>query len=227
MNRHGKSGCPKTLITSLAFAILWCAGCASTGYDKSDVAAQSLQKAAADVQAESVAFDATLGALNDLVTKPATDLKPQFQRFNEALDWLVKSAQRAANSTRQMEQKHAAYIETWNKEIAGMNYEYIRTRSEERKKEVTNGFDDVSRRAHEAESAVQPLITYLQDIRKALSADLTIGGLEAVKEIANHAEENTGKVRVALANLSKELTAASARMSSVAVQNARSTSTGS
>jgi len=73
----------------------------------------------------------------------------------------------------------------------------------------------VNRRYTEARAATQPLISYLVDIRKALSNDLTTGGLEAVKPIVQNAEENATKVRTALARLTNELNDSSVQLASI------------
>ena len=75
--------------------VLVAAGCQSNGYKKGDDAAVSLRAAAQEVQAESQAIDATLEALNDLIQKPAPDLKPQFKYYSPAVDRLERSARRA------------------------------------------------------------------------------------------------------------------------------------
>jgi uncharacterized membrane-anchored protein YhcB (DUF1043 family) len=196
-------------------------GCSSTGYKKSDAAARSLDIAAAEVQTESRDLELTMTTLNELVNKPASDLRPQFNLFSSSLDRLVASGRRNDNAARRTLQKSSAYFETWDKELGTMNYEVIRTRSQARKTEVSNHFDQVHRQYHEAQTALYPLLDYLQDIRTALSADLTPGGLEAVKPIVNNANENADKVRTALAKLSNDLAVASTRMSSFTMQRAQ------
>ena len=210
-------------------AALILAGCTTTGYQKGDKAAQSLRNASAQVQAENSALDLTMATLRDLVNttgaeaqpdakrfnQPSVDLKPGFERFSKALDRLQAAAARNDQAAAQIAQKHAAYLANWNKELATMKYESVKTRSEARKNEVSRRFESVDRRYAEARAATQPLIAYLIDIRKALSNDLTTGGLEAVKSIVQNAEENTTKVRAALARLTNELNASSTQMASI------------
>ena len=101
-----------------------------------------------------------------------------------------------------------------------MSYEVVRQRSQGRKAEVTNDFARVHQRYLDAQAVMQPLLSYLEDIRKALSADLTQRGLEAMKPIAAHADENAGKVQLALSRLSNELSASGSRFSSFVFQTA-------
>jgi len=203
-------------LAATAFALT---GCATRGYVKSETAATSLHMAAGEVQAESRALDATLGSLNDLINKPPADLKLQYEAYSSQLDGLITSARRNDTVLRRVGEKNAAYFESWDKDLATMNYEVVRARSQERKSEVTANFDSVYRRYQEAQATVHPLLDYFQDIRKALSTDLTIGGIEAMKGTVSNVNENAAKVQAALAKLAGDLTASGTRMSSVTAQN--------
>jgi recombinational DNA repair ATPase RecF len=156
-----------------------------------------------------------MNALDDLVNKPSGDLRPQFVRFSENLEHLIKAENRTQVTGQEMQHRHADYFALWDKQLATMSYEVVRQRSQERKTEVTNHFETVKNRYQEAQSAVQPLIFYLQDVRTALGADLTSGGLDSVKPIVSNAGQNAEKVKTALAQLSAELAASSTQMSSM------------
>jgi Protein of unknown function (DUF2959) len=205
---------------SFALATLCLAGCASTPYHKGDAAAVSLQDASSEVQGQSRALEVTMGSLDDLVNKPEPDLKPQFKRFSKALDNLAGYSKRNDRSEARVRNKSADYFEAWDKQLTTMNYEAVRTRSQERKTEVTTYFDSVNKRYHEAQNAMGPLLSYLYDVRKALDADLTPSGVESIKPIVGKARENADKVQLALGRLTTELASSGAKMSSVAYQNA-------
>jgi len=196
-------------------ALLSVCGCASTNYKKADAAGTSLRRAGIQIEAESRAIDATLAALDDLVNKPAPDLKPQFGRFNASLDRLVASSNRAQKAADVAHKKSADYFETWDKETTTIKFDAVRDQSVSRKTQVSNEFSTVNQRYRENQAVMEPLISYLQDIRTALSTDLTAGGIQSVKSLADNAQQNARKVQVALARLSDELTASGTRMSSV------------
>jgi hypothetical protein len=202
-----------------AVATLYLAGCASTPYHKGDAAAVSLQDAASEVQGQSRALEVTMGSLDDLINKPEPDLKPQFKRFSKSLDNLASYARRNERSQARVRDKSADYFETWDKQIATMNYENIRTHSQERKTEAINSFNSVNKRYRESQDAMGPLLSYLYDVRKVLDTDLTWGGIEAVKPIVSKARENADRVQLALGHLTTELASSGAHLSSVAYQN--------
>jgi len=201
-------------------AIASLTGCQTAGFKKADSAAASLQNAATEVQAENQTLDLSMATLRDLVNKPSGDLKVQYQRFSKSVDKLESAVARNERAATRVSEKHAAYLASWDKELGSMNYEAIRLRSEARKNEVSAHFETVNRRYNEARAAMQPLVDYLKDIRTALSTDLTPAGLESVKPILSNAEENAGKVQVALGRLTNELNNSSTRISSVAWQTA-------
>ena len=178
-----------------------------------------LRYAADDAHGESKILAETIASLNDLVNNPAPDLKPQFSRFKSSLNHLVTSAERNDKTIRKITAKNAEYFETWDKQLAAMNYEVIRTRSESRKAEVVSQFDKVNLRYQEVQTTMEPLLNYLRDIRNALSADLTLDGLKSVQGIVENATANAEKVQGALGKLADNLNEAGNKMSSVAVRN--------
>ena len=204
------------LLLATAAVLVWMPGCATNGYQKGDSAAVSMQRSATEVQAEGRAMDQTLRSLEALVSAQDGDLRAPFKRYCRSLDRLVSAAQRTENTGRTMDQKSAAYIQAWDQQLQTIDYQHIRDLSEARRNEVTNHLEAISRRYRESQEAVQPLISYLTDIRKALSADLTVAGLESLRGIAQNANDNVVKVQTALDALTAELTNSSARLSSVA-----------
>jgi hypothetical protein len=212
--------CATTLLLTVAGvgALGLMTGCETRGYQKSDAASRSYQDAAYEVQAESRTLDTTVASLNSLVNQPAADLKPQYERFNQCLYQLENAETRNEHAATRIAARNAQYLETWNKELTNMSFEAIRARSEARKTEVTTHFETVDRRYSEVRSTTGPLIDYLNDIRRALSTDLTPSGLESIKPIVVTANDSARKVQEALGRLSTELAASSASMSSVTYQ---------
>lgn len=207
------------LIWGFAASTLLFNGCTSAGYRKSDAAANSLQSAAAEVQAESGAIDATLASLKDLVNDPGSDLKRPYQRFSTSLAHLTAAAERTEHTGKRMTERGNAYFQAWEKQLATIDYEHIRDLSQARKSEVSQRFEAVRQRYQESQQAVQPLIAYLADIHKAIGADLTSSGLQSMKGVVQNADTNAAKVQVALKVLVTELTNSGTQLSSLALQN--------
>ncbi|HVV01426.1 MAG TPA: DUF2959 family protein [Verrucomicrobiae bacterium] len=198
-------------------SLLCLTGC-QTPYSKGDAAAQSYRQASWEVQAETRDLKTTMATLNNLVDKPAADLKPQFEAFDAALYRLEADESRNAQAAGRIQARNTQYLQEWDRELSDMSFDAVRNRCAARKTEVTQHFDAVDKRYGEARATIEPLIDYLNDVRRALTADLTQPGLENIKPIVANANTNSHKVEEALQRLSTELAQTSASMSSVAYQ---------
>jgi Protein of unknown function (DUF2959) len=208
---------PKAWAKSFGLLVvgLWVAGCSSVGFKTGDTTASSFQKASRQVQAESRALDATIGALDNLVNTPAADLKPQFRTFSKCLDRMVASVEETDKAIALAREKSDEYFKAWDEELNLMNYGIIRSHSETRKSAVSNQVQAACHRYEETQAVVRPLIDYFADIEKALGTDLTGEGISAVKEIARKASDNTQKIQLGLAQLTNELSVSGSRLSSI------------
>ena len=202
-------------ISACVMALLYFSGCASTNYHKAEAASDCLRTASLRIEAESRAIDMTLATLDDLVNKPAPDLKPQFKSFSASLDRLVASSRQAEKAADAADRKSAEYFQNWDKQTAEIKYEAVRDQSVSRKTQVSNEFNTVNQRYRENQAVITPLISYLQDIRTALGTDLTADGIQSVKSLAQNANQNARKVQSALSRLSDDLSASGARLSSI------------
>jgi len=205
--------------SSCIVGVLYLSGCASPSYKKADSASSSLQTAAMEINTENRAIDATMNSLDDLVNKPAADLRPQFARFNSSLNWLEDSSKRAEKAAVEANQKSQDYFQSWDKEVATIRYEAVRDQSVSRKTQVSDELNTVAQRYHQNQAVVEPLISYLRDIRTLLSVDLTAGGVASVRPLAENAQQNGRKVQSALAQLSDDLAESGSRMSALVSQD--------
>ena len=128
------------LITLVAVVVL-IAGCATSGHDRADRAATSLNKAAQDIDKGSVQLDAVLAALSDLVSNPGTNIEPQFKKFSTSVSKLESLADDVSGHATAMQAQGAAYFHKWDGELAKIQNEDIHARSMERKNAVAARFD--------------------------------------------------------------------------------------
>ncbi|HEX4263732.1 MAG TPA: DUF2959 family protein [Verrucomicrobiae bacterium] len=204
--------------SACVFALLHFTGCATGNYKKADAASESLRRASLQIDAENHCIDVTLADLDTLVNKPAPDLKPQFKTFSASLNRLADSADRADKAAAVANDKSKDYFQNWDKETAAINFEAVREQSVSRKTQVSNEFNTVNQRYRENQAVIWPLISYLRDIRTALSTDLTMDGLQSVKPLAENAKQNARKVQSALSRLTGDLAASRSQMSSIVVR---------
>jgi phage shock protein A len=189
---------------TLAAVVGFGAGCASDNYKESATTAVELNQSSGMITKGNRLIDESLADLNDLVSNPYSDLRPQFKRFNNAVDELGESVKDVAGKAGEMKSQGKDYFARWDKESAQIQNEDIRTRSETRRNEVASRFDRISEQYDETRTAFRPFMSDLRDVQKFLSTDLTTDGLAAIKDSAAKATQDAVPVKEALGRLSDE-----------------------
>jgi len=205
----------KYILPLVAIAALL-AGCATSGYESGNKTAKNIQKAADKIGALSTQVDATLAALNDLVAHPQPDLRPQFKTFTAKMKTLDNSAKEITKARMAMGDEGKEFLAKWDAEVAQINNEDIKARSENRKAEVTAKLQAIKRSYAEAEVAFKPFAGDLRDIEKYLSVDLTTGGLAAMKDVVTQASVHATPLKQSLDKLAADFKSLGVAMSAVA-----------
>jgi outer membrane murein-binding lipoprotein Lpp len=204
-----------TLSASVAVAVLLMTGCASkTGYDKADHTSTSVEKTAQKIHRGNAQIDAVLFAMSSLVNSPATDIKPQFEKFDSSVEKLESLSNDVNEQAASMQVKGADYFRNWDMELAKIQNEDIRERSTDRKAAVAARFDRVRQSYVRTKAAFIPFMSDLKDIRTALATDLTAGGLASIKGTANKANSNVTPLRESLSELEADFKALGISLSS-------------
>ena len=91
----------------------------------------------------------------------------------------AKAKKRAAD----MREKGNDYFEKWEKELAAVNDPDIRKLAEERKAKLQAAFAKIRSSMEPVRDQFNTWLTDLKDLQKYLSNDLTIGGIDAAKDL--------------------------------------------
>lgn len=193
-----------SLFASLILVSAFVSGCASHGYNRADSAANSVQRAASRVDVGASQIEIALATLTDLMENPGADMKPQFGKFDSAVNNLESLSKDIAGKSETMQKKGTAYFEKWDEELAQIQSEDIRSRSASRKTEVMQGFERVQANYQNSSVALAPFITRLADIRTALGTDLTPAGLESIRGSVAAAKTEGATVQESMRNLSAD-----------------------
>lgn len=194
------------LLANLALAAVICitAGCASKGYEQGAATGQALQSTAAQINQGNPSIDATLTALNNLVNNPTGDLVPRFKAYSDAVGKLRDLATSVRDKAASMQSKGKDFFAEWDKQLATIKNEDIRTRSADRKAEVQKQFKEINDAYQKAKDEFKPFMSNLEDIQKYLGSDLTVGGIEAIKKTAAKVNDEASDVKKAITKLADE-----------------------
>jgi hypothetical protein len=132
-------------------------------------------------------------------------MAPQFQSYSAAVNRLDAQAQVASGQAEAMRLEGLAYFQKWNEERAEIQDGPLRIRSFDRKIAVGTQFEDVWSSYAESKSEFDPFMSDLKDIRTALGTDLTHGGLDSIRSLANKANSTGRPLRESLVRLSEQL----------------------
>jgi len=208
----------KAILLLTCFALMVVVGCRSTGYIKSDTAVWRLRQTANMVNAENVSIETTVNVLSDLVTNASGDLRLQYGRFSQELDKLSALNTRASGSSDALRKRGAEYFEIWTAELLKMNDGQIRQASAARKSEVSGQFGSIVDHCQTGQAGLAPFVDYLKDIRKALSTDLTIAGVQAARLPAESANQRSAKIKKDLVRTASDWNTLGDRMSFLTAQ---------
>jgi hypothetical protein len=205
---------PLPLTVLIAVATLL-AGCASTGFDQGNKTAANIQSAADQIGSLPAMIDKTLASLNDIVEKPAADLRPQYRSFVENLTAVQSTAKGVADTRRAMGEKDKEFFAKWDEQLAQIKNEDIKARSQSRKDEVKQRMLAIKRSYTEAEMACQPFMSDLKDVQKYLSVDLTTGGVATIKDTISRVTQSSGPLKFSITKLAEDFKTLGVAMSSV------------
>jgi chromosome segregation ATPase len=190
------------VVLTIAAALI--SGCSSPSYEKAATTSTSLQSAAGVIDKSNVQIDMVLAALSELVTTPGEDLETQFRTYSSLMEGLQSLSDDVREKAGDMQTAGAAYFQQWDDDLANISNEDIRTRSTERKNEVSARFERLRASYQEVNSHFAPFMSDLKDIHTALSSDLTAAGLASIEEVLGKANKDAVALRGSLAKLSKE-----------------------
>lgn len=158
------------------------AGCASAGYQKSEKTAATLQSSADRIERAGSQLHLAVVTLNDLVSNPQPDLRPQFKKFSDAMGKAPALTTTVRQADRDLQSRGIAQFDNWDKELAAIQNESIRTRGQARKGEVVAQYDAVRAACAELQREAGPVQSDLKDVHRFLKSDLTPHGIAALKD---------------------------------------------
>lgn len=191
----------------LVSIVLLIAGCASSGYRTSERTVATLQSLANKVEDAGRQMDICVTELNSLVNSPQPDLRPQFDRFSSAVGKLGSLSNQVHKTDAKLASRGKVHFDNWDKELAAIQNEAIRSSGQSRKLELQSQFDSVRNIGLKVASSFTPVQSDLNDLQRYLNSDLNTRGLTTIRDSANRITQNATPVRQSIGNLVAELRA--------------------
>lgn len=126
-------------------------------------------------------IEKTVGALNELMSKPQADLSPQFQSYTHELGILEDRIEKARQQRGATETAVKEQFMAWDENIKQLHNEATRAGAAERREETDATYSDIKQKIVTLRNEANPFLNDLKDIRQYLKSDLTKEGLRTIE----------------------------------------------
>jgi hypothetical protein len=195
-------------------ALLALAACATNQVDRQQVTAQKAQQVRGEIPATKSQIDVTLTALRNLMESDPAALKPAYERYAKDLEEMKDQARQINQDAMAMRRDSQAYLAAWEKDHAKIHDEELRKASEQRRLTLMNRMQSFENTYDRTQSALDSFIRNLDDVRLALSSDLTERGVSTVErtDVVQNAERNANELKARLDAVQASSTALAAAL---------------
>jgi len=167
--------------------------------------AKSIQDTKLETSRTSEQLKSTLSALNALTKQTKGDLRPAYSTYCSEVDKTDSASAWTRTRGQSMATDGRKYFQDWQNTINGIANESLRKKSQKRMDTVKTSYDKVEASLQQAGEKFQPFLSDLSDIQKALSTDVTAGGVKALRGTVRSANWNHQFVDKAIKASLKEL----------------------
>ena len=152
------------------------AGCSTTGPERAERAASSMQGMRAEIQKASDLLEGAVVALNDMVEKPKADLTEQYQAYKGAVTALDGQLELIRNRAEVMRNRGMEYFDTWKAQSDEIANPELKQHAQDREAKLREQFEAIRAEMEKLTEDGEPLVTSLRDVQTLLSLDLTPQG---------------------------------------------------
>ena len=163
--------------------LLTCFQASAAGYKLADKVGASIAEFRDEVIDVKKEVDATLASLDKIVAQATIDPRKAFKEFDKNVPDVDSAAAKAKKRATEMKEKGKTYFSQWEKELAAVNDPDIRKLAEERKVKLEAAFGNIRNSMEPVRDQFNAWLASLKDLQKYLNNDLTIGGIDAAKDL--------------------------------------------
>jgi len=192
-------------LTVAAAQLLTAAPVTAAGYKQAEKTGAGIAEFRNEILEVKKEVDATMLALGQVVTTADTDPRKAYQEFEKAVPRIDAAASKTKKRAEAMRVTGQTYFQKWEKELAALNNPEIRKLAEERKAKLQAVFGNIKTFMEPARDQFNAWLSDLKDLQKYLSNDLTVGGIDAAKELVAKTQTEGQAVQQTLDKVIAEL----------------------
>ncbi len=129
-------------------------------------------------------IEKTVGALNELMSKPQADLSPQFQSYTHELGILEDRIEKARQQRGDTDTAVKEQFMAWDENLKLLHNEATRAGAAERRAATDATYSGIKQKIVALRNEANPFLNDLKDIRQYLKSDLSKEGLHTMEPTA-------------------------------------------
>ncbi|MCW5784505.1 MAG: DUF2959 family protein [Nitrospirales bacterium] len=139
-------------------------------------------------------IEKTVGALNELMSKPQADLSPQFQSYTHELGILQDRIEKARQQRGATDTVVKEQFMAWDESLKQLHNEATREGAAERRADTDETYSGIKEKIVTLRNEANPFLNDLKDVRQYLNSDLTKEGLSTIEPTANRVFEQKDNI---------------------------------
>ncbi len=201
------------LLAMLAGAGITFSGCASTGIQRSNDAATTMQTMDDKIQLIVVQLDATGASLDELTKPGQSDVGKAYDLYTSNLSKIETMQKDFAGDADAMAARGQEYFAEWKKEGDQYKNPRIQALSDQRRIELGTIYGKIASNSIGVRDDFKAYVSNAREIQIYLSNDLTPKGIEAITPIAGKTVSNGAHLKNSIQDIQTAIQRASAEMS--------------
>ncbi|MEO8163927.1 MAG: DUF2959 family protein [Betaproteobacteria bacterium] len=187
----------RLVVPFIVIAALSVGACATTQVDRKQATEQKARDVSGDVWATNNQIDATMMALNNMMSADGPQLQQAFDRYAAEVDRLKKQSEVISKDGAFMRTEGDAYLSAWQKQNNDIQNQDLRDNSEQGRKTVKDRTQSVQGSYDTARTSLDRLLRNLEDVRTALRNDLTSRGVTGVSQtnVVQRSQQNAEEAK--------------------------------
>ena len=208
----------RLVVPFIVIAALGLGACAKDQMDRKQATEDKARNVSGDVWATQNQIDATMVAMNNLLSADGSQLHQAFERYSSEVDRMKKQAAVVNEDGNYLNKQSENYLTNWQQQTNDIQNTDLRDNSEQGRKTVRDRFTSAQDSYDRARSSMDRLMRNFEDVRTALRNDLTTRGVQAVAQtdVVDTAETNANEVKSNLREVQTQSTALAEALSSSA-----------
>lgn len=207
----------RLVVPFVVIAALGLGACANQ-MDRKQATEDKARNVSGDVWTTQNQIDATMVAMNNLLSADGPQLQQAFDQYSTEVDRLKKQAAVVNEDGDYLRKQSETYLTNWQKQTNDIQNSDLRDNSEQGRKTVRDRFTRAQDAYDQARTSLDRLIRNFEDVRTALRNDRTTRGVQAVArtDVVPTMEENADEVKADLRQVRTESSALAEAVSSSA-----------